>query len=128
VNLKYSRREVCSHLPTAGPHGRRLIDRQIASPIPTPLGFVVLERLKKRAPDVSDRCPAQNRATATEDICVVVLLGADQQLSRLRIQPSPLASTAFRIRLRHHLLQLNAIALNGKQSARKPDLDRGRHS
>src|SRR5262249_11982969 len=43
--------------------------------------------------------------------------------SRGPASTEPIASTAFRIRFRTNLLQLNAIPANRKQSVRKPGLD-----
>src|SRR6516162_5778588 len=53
----------------------------------------------------------------------VVLLGADQQLSWLRLNRAHCLNRV-QSQVQDDLLQLNAVAMNGKQSVSKPGLDR----
>src|SRR5262245_15418503 len=57
-----------------------------------------------------------------ESACLL-LLGADRQLSYARLHRAYCFSR-IQDEVQQDLLQLNAISLNGKQSVRKPGLDR----
>src|SRR5262252_5586293 len=69
------------------------------------------------------RIKARPRIAHGDEDARAVLLGGDQQLSWLRLNRAH-GFNRVQNQVQDHLLQLNAVAMNGKQSVSEPGLDR----
>src|SRR6516162_9897114 len=118
--LKHSAARLFRLCPQPAPVGvdDRPADRQ---PHSSSAGFSRVEGLENAL--AMSRIKARPGIAHGHENAGVILLGADQQLSWLRLNRAHCLNRV-QSQVQDDLLQLNAVAMNGKQSVSKPGLDR----